>query len=384
MAFVKRTKLPSGTVVYRAVWDEAGKRRSKNFPRERDAKAHASLMHDRVGRLGIADIERLTFSAFAARHVANLEARGQNPCTLVAYRHAVTVASPFFGRKRLAEISPLDIDAMTAALLKGGTDKKAMASSTVSTIKNNISGIMTAARKAWIIPSNPCADAMSVSGGRRNKPRAFSVPELRQLLDAADAAESAAPFPGLATLVRFFLLTGSRRAEALGLRWSRVDLDGGTITIDATCVCATGKPVLREQTKTEESARTISIPNDLVERLRLHKIEQMKARLQWGREWKDTDIVFARADGALLWPTQCTTVLRRVMKAAGLAGRQPCHGYRHSAASLMLAKSGDVVAISKRLGHGRVSTTLDIYGHSDHERDKAAAGIVSGLLTGVS
>jgi len=45
-----------------------------------------------------------------------------------------------------------------------------------------------------------------------------------------------------------------------------------------------GEPILREWTKTTASGRTISIPADLCERLRQHRIEQMKARLIWGRE----------------------------------------------------------------------------------------------------
>ena len=82
-------------------------------------------------------------------------------------------------------------------------------------------------------------------------------------------------------------------------------------------------------------------------------------------------------------PSRLTLSLHKVMKAAGLSGRQPAHGFRHSAATLLLAsRAVDIVAVSKRLGHATVSTTLNIYGHTDSERDRAAAGVL-GEIVGV-
>lgn len=56
------------------------------------------------------------------------------------------------------------------------------------------------------------------------------------------------------------------------------------------------------------------------------------------------------------------------------------HAFRHTMASLLLYGNMDYVTVSKRLGHAKVSTTLDIYSHiikeADHESAECIADIV--------
>ena len=62
------------------------------------------------------------------------------------------------------------------------------------------------------------------------------------------------------------------------------------------------------------------------------------------------------------------------MTRAGVPqGVQPAHGWRHTHATTLLAAQHNVVAVSKRLGHSRVSVTLDVYGHAAAAEDVAAA-----------
>jgi integrase len=49
------------------------------------------------------------------------------------------------------------------------------------------------------------------------------------------------------------------------------------------------------------------------------------------------------------------------------------HALRHTHASLLIAKGVDVLAVGRRLGHSRASTTLDKYGHLVEGADEAAA-----------
>ncbi len=46
---------------------------------------------------------------------------------------------------------------------------------------------------------------------------------------------------------------------------------------------------------------------------------------------------------------------------------------RHTAASLMLNKDVPVITVSKRLGHAKPSTTLDIYGHLYPEKSRVGS-----------
>ncbi|MBR2765343.1 MAG: tyrosine-type recombinase/integrase, partial [Blautia sp.] len=49
------------------------------------------------------------------------------------------------------------------------------------------------------------------------------------------------------------------------------------------------------------------------------------------------------------------------------------HGLRHTSASLSIYAGSDPEAVSKRLGHSRTSTTMDIYAHAFEQADQDAA-----------
>lgn len=52
------------------------------------------------------------------------------------------------------------------------------------------------------------------------------------------------------------------------------------------------------------------------------------------------------------------------------------HGLRHTMASLLNSECMEVSAISKRLGHARISTTADIYTHVFKKADTAASDLL--------
>lgn len=57
------------------------------------------------------------------------------------------------------------------------------------------------------------------------------------------------------------------------------------------------------------------------------------------------------------------------------------HDTRYTQASLMLEAGEDMVAVSRRLGHSKVSTTLDIYSHLLPGRDRAAADKIGDIFS---
>jgi integrase len=97
---------------------------------------------------------------------------------------------------------------------------------------------------------------------------------------------------------------GLRRSEALGLPWGDVDLDRKTITIRETRV-QVGADVVEGDTKTDTSARTVSLDAGTLEVLRAHRRRQAELRLLLGSAWIDTGLVFAKADGPRSFRTAC-------------------------------------------------------------------------------
>ena len=58
------------------------------------------------------------------------------------------------------------------------------------------------------------------------------------------------------------------------------------------------------------------------------------------------------------------------------------HGLRHTSASLLLANGAAMTDVSKRLGHSRVSTTMDIYAHAYEEGSAHLAQQMESLIYG--
>jgi Phage integrase family len=97
--------------------------------------------------------------------------------------------------------------------------------------------------------------------------------------------------------------------------------------------------------------------------LRAHRTDQMRTRLALGLgRPEDKTLVFSDAEGEMLWPDDLTRVWTRVLLAKKLP-RVTFHALRHTHASMLIANGVDIVTISRRLGHSKTSTTLDIYGH---------------------
>jgi integrase len=163
---------------------------------------------------------------------------------------------------------------------------------------------------------------------------------------------------------------GLRKGECLGLRWSRIDLEAGTVRIR--------KQILRERepstpdggrrrghlvevdTKTPESKATMVLPAALVAVLREHRKEQIRARLA-ARVWADEDLVFTTRVGTALEPRNVNRSWDAVCKRAGARCR--VHDLRHAAASLAFAEGASIKEVQEMLRHSRESTTSNIYVH---------------------
>ena len=94
------------------------------------------------------------------------------------------------------------------------------------------------------------------------------------------------------------LAVGLRQSEALGLRWSDVDLENGTLSVRRGLHRVGGQGLVYEEPKAERSRRTLALPKQLVEALRIPRAAQLEERIAAGPLWEDgDDLVFAQANG---------------------------------------------------------------------------------------
>lgn len=163
------------------------------------------------------------------------------------------------------------------------------------------------------------------------------------------------------------ILTGARFGEIAALKWSDIDFKNKTISITKSWnrkYQEIGPP------KTHSSVRTITVPDIL-----LKDLSQLKDN---GYEF-----VFGTNIGKHLPPGHGTvnTTLKSIMKDAGIYKQGfHFHSLRHSHVAYLLAHKVDIYAISKRLGHSNVSTTLGVYAYMiDEFENKENKKIIDSL-----
>ncbi|WP_394892057.1 tyrosine-type recombinase/integrase [Mesorhizobium sp. AaZ16] len=80
-------------------------------------------------------------------------------------------------------------------------------------------------------------------------------------------------------------------------------------------------------------------------------------------------------------PDTATSRIRLLLDRAGVQGvRRGTHVFRHTMGS-HLVRSTDIVTVSRRMGHSRVSTTADIYLHGDEVRDVEAGNLLGDIFS---
>jgi integrase len=152
---------------------------------------------------------------------------------------------------------------------------------------------------------------------------------------------------------------GLRQGELLGLRWSDVNPDAGTVAIRHTRNAKTGELA---EPKTERSRRTLRLGGELPAALRSHKARKGEERLAAGRRWRDGDYVFTTPSGQSLDAANVTHRFQAALAVAGLP-RQRFHDLRHACATLRLEQGEELAIVSRILGHASITTTANVYGH---------------------
>jgi integrase len=135
----------------------------------------------------------------------------------------------------------------------------------------------------------------------------------------------------------------------------------------------------RCSTKTEQSRRTISIPEEIIEASKRHKASQAQARLLLGKAYEDQGLVFCQGNGRPIDPRNFTRHFERLLTQAGLP-RIRFHDGRHTFATLMLELGESAKTVQTMLGHTKIATTLDIYSHVSLDLEKKAAARLNAVL----
>ena len=188
-------------------------------------------------------------------------------------------------------------------------------------------------------------------------------------------------------LYNIAIFGGLRRGELLGLKWDNVDFANDTISIVQT-VQRVDRTTVVTDPKTRTSARTISLPFDVMQLLKRYKKQQAEYRLSMGDKWQGDDWIFIQTNGTVMNVATPYHKLHEIINRYNETVEDETkklpliklHGTRHTHATLLISTDVDLPTISKRLGHSKTSTTLDIYAHSFQELDRKASDAMEDIL----
>jgi len=174
--------------------------------------------------------------------------------------------------------------------------------------------------------------------------------------------------------------TGLRRGELLGLDWSCISLDQGIVNVKRQLLSLRSGIAFEETAKTKSGKRSITLTDDAIRELKIHKKRQLQERLLIGESYQDNGLVFCKGDGSPVGPNEFTKHFQRLLVNAGLP-KVRLHDLRHTHATLLLQRGVPAKLVQERLGHSSIKMTLDLYSHVTPETAKLAAESLNGLLS---
>jgi integrase len=273
--------------------------------------------------------------------------------TLARLRHHVI---PLLGHKRVSEIDAGEIERFARDVAAGKTarDEKTGPRKRIIVrggdgaarkVIRDLSAVFSFAVRRGIVTDNPIAQA-SVRKTDNRRERYLTLEEVERLGAVFNEVEAAGANAKGIAIGRLWALTGCRRDEIAGLKWSEVDFERGLLVLD--------------DTKTGKSVRPLGAAALVL----LQSISRVPG----------TDYVFPAEVGdghyqgmKRLW--------ERVIKRAGLPGVTP-HTLRHTIGSTAVS-SGEALALTGAiLGHANPRSTA-IYAHVQHDPSRRAADRVT-------
>lgn len=308
-----------------------------------------------IGRGEIIEPTKLTVGQWFDQWLEVYAKNNTKPRSYERYRSLLDHAEPIRDVK-LTALLPIHLQKLYNGMIG------IWASQTIKHIHFCISGALRQAVTNNLIRSNPASNVKTPSVVKQEV-EIFTDEEAKRLLVAAKNHRND-------VIILMAYTTGMRLSEILGLRWQDVDLKQCTVSVNQTVHKSMDQGIYFSDTKNQSSRRRITIPKETVQALKEHKL---KCGLQSG------ELVFQTSQGRPYHATSYTAVIYRpIQKEVGTA--KTFKAFRHTHASMLLRAGVPIQDVSKRLGHAKISTTLDIYSHCLPNADSAIADKISELM----
>lgn len=333
---------------YKNVYGESKKKKKRGFKKQSDAKKWEVKFLNSL----YSDPE-ITFENLYVKYHEDLKTR----CKLNTLIRRESVFKnnilPYFSDIKIKNITPLMIRDWQNKMIE-----KNFSQSYLSSLHRNLSSFFNFAKKFYHLKENPCYIAGGI--GNRKPQKEMKIWSLEDFKNFITFIKK--PMPKLAFEILFF--TGIRIGELFALTFSDIDFEKKIIKITKSYQKINGKEVITSP-KTPNSVRNIDCPNFLINDLKLY-IEENLYYFD-----KNQKIITIGRHGL-------SRYIKNYYLKAGVE-KIRLHDIRHSHASYLLYKNVNIVAISKRLGHENIKTTLNTYSHLLPESQNFLVSILNSI-----
>lgn len=285
---------------------------------------------------------------------------------------------PALGDRPLAAIRESDCEAVLLAMKAAGKSP-----SYRRLTHTAMASLFGTAKRELLIPTSPMEHVARPVAGK-SKAVALTPEQTLALIEHLGST--------LQHLVPFLALSGTRRGEALGLRWEDIDEEAGVIHLRWQVTRDSENGLHLAPHKTDEAedddegaGRDLELTPALAEVLAQRRKRQARHRLAAPvGTWGDSGLVFTTRLGGLIEPNNVNRAFRQAAARAGLPtvgkGKVTPHSLRHSVATLLLASGTDEKVVAEVLGHSSPRITRDVYQHVVRTQREAALGKVGEAL----
>ena len=356
---------------------ETGRRQQvrRRFASEKRARDALAEITQQVSTDAFVPRKAVTVDALCADWLASLH--NARATTVNAYRYSLAPLRERHGDLPAQKLTRPDLDKLLIALREGGT----------TTAKGK-------PRRAWSARSlNKAIDAWrmmldygverrevsrNVAASMKKVPRVrrematYTPDEIRRVLRAADKNRNGHLW--------YLALSGLRRGEIAGLRWSDIDFAEGSVTIARNRVQAGAATVVEGEPKTLSSCRTLPLDEGLVAVLKRASARYAEERLALGEAHADSGYVAVTEAGEPYTPDTLSRMWHKMAKAAGVRQIR-LHDARHSCGTALHLRGVPLAVIAKWLGHADAETTARVYAHSQDDALRAAGVSLGGVVT---
>ena len=347
------------------MWDPVLKRQIERTAEGLDAAARLLAdFNEAKRRPGRLQAERIRFADVAARYLLAYRIKRDGTLrpksSLAKERTCLTVyILPALGNAWIGDLDLPELNTVVRTLtLQDGT---AASDSTKSTVASVLRRLFAWALEERIIPANPALELRT--GWGSSVRRRVVIPSIPQVLRLAVALDHFKP--GLGDVAMVLAFTGLRWEEAVAVPVTNVSLDSQWMIIDRTASESGGRHDVREDMKTRAAVRTVMIPD-----IAMPAVTRLADRGAPGRDRSGgqhyTRLINGDRGGYLGY-----AMWRRYLRLAhGYTAAHPdgavsytAHELRHVCASLLIASGASDMQVARQMGHSKIETTKNIYGH---------------------